>query len=92
MEKKSCEEILESGGVLHSGVYNLGSLEIQPLLENLDEAVLASEGDGDAPDRGCYEVLLARENVIPVPCPVEIRNNQVKYNTSSNRAAQITIK
>ena len=47
-------------------VDDLASLELEPLLENLHGADIASEGDGDAPCRG-HDVdvaLLPREKVL----------------------------
>ena len=43
---------------------DLASLELEPLLENLHGADIASEGDGDAPGRGHDVALLPRERVL----------------------------
>ena len=43
---------------------DLASLELEPLLENLHGADIASEGDGDAPGRGHDMALLPRERVL----------------------------
>ena len=66
------KKLLEGGSLHPGGVDDLSSLELQPLLEDLDGTVLASEGevDGDTPGCGCYEVLLAREKVLRSNCPL----------------------
>ena len=43
---------------------DLASLELEPVLENLHGADIASEGDGDAPCREHDVALLPREKVL----------------------------
>ena len=58
------EELLESGGVHPGGVNDLARLELEPLLEDHDGAVLASEGDLDAGGTGHDVALLGQEEIL----------------------------